>query len=583
MNVENFKNAITELSVAKGVDEETIFVALKDALEKAFLKSLGGGEDAKVYVDIDLDNGFITLAQLKAVVEDVTDDYLEITKDDAEEENEVKIEDIEDELSGLTKKDKEKKHDLEILLSKVKEAGEHITLGEYYPIYASLSDMTKTFMKAVMSLLHGRIVEAERGLLYEYYKDHIGELITGTVEKCDDKGCLIDVGRTKVELSKREMIGDEMFRAGDPIRVYIQEVKKKDDGKGAQVELTRSSAGFLKRLFEEEIHEIFDGTVLIKGVAREAGIKSKISVMSTNPDVDATGACIGQGGSRIQKIVAQLGNGKEKEKIDIIPYSVNPLLYVADSLKPVKALGVDVLDEDNKKVSVIVKDDDFSTALGKRGVNVRLARQLTGWDIGILKESEAKKDEIVYVTYDELKAQEEEMKVQKQRDDFLKKSKEDLEKKKEQEALAQKEGEAAPVVTSIDETSTIEEQPVVAETKPVVEEVKEKKPVEEVKEKPVETLEVKTTKTLEDLEKELANTKVQKSEKKPVQKKRPHHISDEEVERVKPNEVPQNMMPIYTKEELEEIEKEESNLDYDDNYDDIDLEDYDEYYDDDNR
>lgn len=575
MNVENFKNAITELSVAKGVDEETIFVALKDALEKAFLKSLGGGEDAKVYVDIDLDNGFITLAQLKAVVEDVTDDYLEITKDDAEEENEVKIEDIEDELSGLTKKDKEKKHDLEILLSKVKEAGEHITLGEYYPIYASLSDMTKTFMKAVMSLLHGRIVEAERGLLYEYYKDHIGELITGTVEKCDDKGCLIDVGRTKVELSKREMIGDEMFRAGDPIRVYIQEVKKKDDGKGAQVELTRSSAGFLKRLFEEEIHEIFDGTVLIKGVAREAGIKSKISVMSTNPDVDATGACIGQGGSRIQKIVAQLGNGKEKEKIDIIPYSVNPLLYVADSLKPVKALGVDVLDEDNKKVSVIVKDDDFSTALGKRGVNVRLARQLTGWDIGILKESEAKKDEIVYVTYDELKAQEEEMKVQKQRDDFLKKSKEDLEKKKEQEALAQKEGEAAPVVTSIEETSTIEKQPVVTETKPVVEEVKE--------EKPVETLEVKTTKTLEDLEKELANTKVQKTEKKPVQKKRPHHISDEEVERVKPNEVPQNMMPIYTKEELEEIEKEESNLDYDDNYDDIDLEDYDEYYDDDNR
>ncbi len=583
MNVENFKNAITELSAAKGVDEETIFVALKDALEKAFLKSLGGGEDAKVYVDIDLDNGFITLAQLKAVVEDVTDDYLEITKDDAEEENEVKIEDIEDELSGLTKKDKEKKHDLEILLSKVKEAGEHITFGEYYPIYASLSDMTKTFMKAVMSLLHGRIVEAERGLLYEYYKDHIGELITGTVEKCDDKGCLIDVGRTKVELSKREMIGDEMFRAGDPIRVYIQEVKKKDDGKGAQVELTRSSAGFLKRLFEEEIHEIFDGTVLIKGVAREAGIKSKISVMSTNPDVDATGACIGQGGSRIQKIVAQLGNGKEKEKIDIIPYSVNPLLYVADSLKPVKALGVDVLDEDNKKVSVIVKDDDFSTALGKRGVNVRLARQLTGWDIGILKESEAQKDEIVYVTYDELKAQEEEMKVQKQRDDFLKKSKEDLEKKKEQEALAQKEGEAAPVVTSIEETSTIEEQPVVTETKPVVEEVKEKKPVEEVKEKPVETLEVKTTKTLEDLEKELANTKVQKSEKKPVQKKRPHHISDEEVERVKPNEVPQNMMPIYTKEELEEIEKEESNLDYDDNYDDIDLEDYDEYYDDDNR
>lgn len=575
MNVENFKNAITELSVAKGVDEETIFVALKDALEKAFLKSLGGGEDAKVYVDIDLDNGFITLAQLKAVVEDVTDDYLEITKDDAEEENEVKIEDIEDELSGLTKKDKEKKHDLEILLSKVKEAGEHITLGEYYPIYASLSDMTKTFMKAVMSLLHGRIVEAERGLLYEYYKDHIGELITGTVEKCDDKGCLIDVGRTKVELSKREMIGDEMFRAGDPIRVYIQEVKKKDDGKGAQVELTRSSAGFLKRLFEEEIHEIFDGTVLIKGVAREAGIKSKISVMSTNPDVDATGACIGQGGSRIQKIVAQLGNGKEKEKIDIIPYSVNPLLYVADSLKPVKALGVDVLDEDNKKVSVIVKDDDFSTALGKRGVNVRLARQLTGWDIGILKESEAKKDEIIYVTYDELKAQEEEMKVQKQRDDFLKKSKEDLEKKKEQEALAQKEGEAAPVVTSVEETATIEEQPVVTETKPVVEEVKE--------EKPVETLEVKTTKTLEDLEKELANTKVQKTEKKPVQKKRPHHISDEEVERVKPNEVPQNMMPIYTKEELEEIEKEESNLDYDDNYDDIDLEDYDEYYDDDNR
>src|SRR5574344_2621176 len=141
------------------------------------------------------------------------------------------------------------------------------------------------------------------------------------------------------------MIGDEYFKVGDPIKVYIQEVKSAvpEEGKaprGPQIEVTRSSEGFLKRLFEEEIHEIYDGTVIIKGIAREAGVRSKVAVYSTNEDVDPTGACIGPGGSRIQKIVSQLGNGKDKEKIDISAYSDNPGLYIAESLRPAQVLGV---------------------------------------------------------------------------------------------------------------------------------------------------------------------------------------------------------------------------------------------------
>jgi N utilization substance protein A len=152
----------------------------------------------------------------------------------------------------------------------------------------------------------------------------------------------VNIGRTSVELTRREMIGDEYFKVGDPIKVYIQEVKEASQEvkgpRGPQIEVTRSSEGFLKRLFEEEIHEIYDGTVVIKGIAREAGVRSKVAVYSTNEDVDPTGACIGPGGSRIQKIVSQLGNGKDKEKIDIISWSSNPGLYIAESLRPSQVL-----------------------------------------------------------------------------------------------------------------------------------------------------------------------------------------------------------------------------------------------------
>ncbi|MBP5216205.1 MAG: transcription termination factor NusA, partial [Bacilli bacterium] len=318
MNNNAFKEALAELAKAKGISEEAIIEALRESLEKAYLRYLGGSKegllDPVVNVDIDPETGKITLENIKRVVLDVEDDYLEISEEDAN--------------AGLKKK-------------KYKP-------GDDFVIPCPVDQLTKLTAMSVKNLLRQKIAEAERAALYEVYKDRIGEMITGTVEKADDRSLLVDIGRTKVELSRRELIGDEFFKVGDQIKVYIQEVKsahteeKKEGAKprGPQIEVTRSSEGFLKRLFEEEIREIYDGTVVIKAIAREAGIRSKVAVTSANEDIDATGACIGPGGTRIQKVVAQLGNGKEKEKIDIINYSSNPACFIIEAVRPATVVGV---------------------------------------------------------------------------------------------------------------------------------------------------------------------------------------------------------------------------------------------------
>ena len=254
-----------------------------------------------------------------------------------------------------------------------------------------------------------RLAEAERVALYRIYKDHIGEMMVGTVEKSDDKTTTISIGRTTIELTRKELIGDEYFRIGDQIKVYIQEVRPAApiDGKpmrAPQIEATRSSEGFLKRLFEEEIHEIYDGTVVIKAIARKAGYRSKVAVSSNNEDVDATGACIGQGGSRIQKIVTQLGsNGHNKEKIDIINYSENPGLFVIEACRPDVVLGANVYPDDAEGpfAEVIVKDESLRKQKNGKDTNKQLAEKLTGYKIELIGESEAIAKKLQYVPTEE--------------------------------------------------------------------------------------------------------------------------------------------------------------------------------------
>nr|MCR4562168.1 S1 RNA-binding domain-containing protein [Bacilli bacterium] len=362
MNAEEFKQIIDTIAQEKGISHEAIIIALKEAMEKSYLKFIGGEEKvikdkdgnetvypaARVEVEIDEENGFISLCQVRTIVKEVEDDVLEIELDEAKDDYASSLEDFVEAKSLLKTKEKEKKREMDHIISLIKDGKKNLKLGKEYRSYCRLDDVTKTLAMSVQNVLKGKIAEAERMALYDLYKDHIGEMITGVVERADERGAIINIGRTTAELTRKEMIGDEYFKAGDSVKVYIQEVKstdKKTPLKGQQIEITRSSEGFLRRLFEEEIHEIFEGTVIIKGIARQAGVRSKVAVYSTNPDIDPTGACIGSHGARIQKIVASLGNAKDKEKIDIIPYSEVTALYLAESLRPAHVLGIKIVDE----------------------------------------------------------------------------------------------------------------------------------------------------------------------------------------------------------------------------------------------
>ena len=587
MDAEEFRSAVNSIAETKGIEASDVVSALKEALEKAYTKYLGGGDDAEVVATIDEENGAITVCQLKNVVEEVQDDYLEISLEDAKEDYEASLEHLKDEYDDIKKSKKvpqSKKNDYLFLIEKVKEEKDHLKYGEKYAMYAPLSEMGKLTINAVKATLKMRIAESERSALYDIYKDHIGEIITGRVEKYDEKSALINIGRTTVELTRKAMIGNEDFTTGDTVKVYIQEVKSvANDGKpqkGPQIEITRSSEGFLKRLFEEEIHEIFEGTVIIKGIAREAGVRSKVAVYSSLEDVDATGSCIGPGGSRIQKIVGQLGNSNDKEKIDVIAWSDNPGLFIAEALRPANVIGVAINEPDEEderpSATAIVKDEQLSVAIGKKGANARLANKLTGYSIDVITLSEAEAEGLKYTTVEDLKKTAEEEKKVKARAAFAAKSLEEAKKQEEEKPTEE--------VTPIIETVEVEEESV--EDAPVAENAPEEKKVEEtpapVVEKPVKpaepTIQVKTTKTIEDLEASLATSK--QSSKKPAKndykKKRPHQISDDEVEPLKPTEVTvaPEAMPIYTEEELAEIEKEEAEFEDED---DIDPELYDDY------
>ncbi len=591
-----FKAAIDMIAESKGISHEAVVYALKDAIEHAYIKYLGGGDDAMVEASIDEENGFITLAQKKYVKEEVEDDYLEISLEDAKEDAKETIEHLEESYEEADpRKEKDKRREIKNLISLVKAEEGEIAIGGLYSLYCPINELSKLTALSVKSLLKVKIAEAERTALYDIYKDHIGEMVSGVVEKADDRSAFIDIGRTTVELTRREMIGDEYFRVGETVKVYLQEVRQVGEhapkvAKGPQIMITRASEGFLKRLFEEEIHEVYDGTVIIKGVAREAGVRSKVAVTSMNDDVDPTGACIGPGGSRIQKVVSQLGNGKEKEKIDIIAWSENPALFIAESLRPAHVLGVKIVDLEalpRPTAIAVVKDDDFSLAIGKKGANARLADKLTGFHIDIKEESEATSENIIYTPYDELVKEVEEAKKAKEHEAFAKKSREEGAKKSMEsvdvlqetvvpEMSAEEEEEFEEVSKDV-ASNVVASEPKAVETPVVEEPAPAPKPVE----KPVE---VKTTVTLDALEKDLEESSKKKDAQpkgKWTKSKRPHQISENEVSRVAPAEMPKEAMPVYSEEELAQIAKEEEE-NAQSEYDEMDFDEYDDdsYYDD---
>ena len=559
INGEQFLQALDELEALKGINKLVIIRALKEAMIKGYKKQIGATDtDDNVRVNIDPETGNIEMYQVKNVVAEVEDDFLEISVEDA---NEV---------------DKKKKY----------------SVGDEFIIPASPDDLTKAVALSVKSILKQKLAEAEKDVLLEAFKDKIGTMITGKVEKADERGLSVNIGRASVYLPHNQMIGDERFKVGDPIKLFVSNV---DGGsKGARIVVSRASEGFLRCLFNEEIREIEDGLIVIKGIAREAGERSKVAVYTEDINVDPAGACIGPNGSRIQKIVGQLGNnGQSKEKIDIITYSDIPGLYIMEALKPARVVGINV-DPENKSALAVVKDDSFSLAIGKKGVNVRLAVKLTGYNIDIKTESQAAEEGIEFVTFEELQAQEQEAKSKAAYEKLAAQYQSQVSSKDVLPGLP--EGYVAPQDRSYNEEKNEElqealEQASEKEEVSVKEEAVEApapkaEPVKEeaapVKEEKEVKQAVKTTTSLEDLEKALSEDN--KQEKKTARKfnKKKKESDDEELSKGALDTSGAERMSIYTEEELREMEEEE-NREEEDYDEDVDYDDYDEYYDDDDR
>ena len=542
INVKEFNEALEQLEVAKGISRDTVLEALKEAMIKGFKKDIGD-DDAEVEVNIDPDKGVIEMFQVKHVVEDVEDDLLEI---------------------------------------EVKEAGKGYKAGDLYKIPASVENLRKAIVLSIKSVLRQKFAEAEKEILTEQFKDKVGTLITGKVEQIDDRGASINIGRTSVYMPRKQMIKDERFSVGDNIKLFVEKV---DSGtKGAHIVVTRASEGFLVALMTEEIHDIYDGTIVVKAAAREAGERSKVAVYSGDVNVDPAGTCIGPNGSRIQKVVSQLGEGTSKEKIDIISYTENTPLFIMEALKPARVAGIKV-DEENKSALVIVKDDSLSLAIGRKGVNARLAVKLTNYKIDIKTESEALEAGIEFTSVEEIEALELEAKATR----VAQAQRESLVYPSDIVIPGIPEGYVAPQARKYEEESNdfdsalqevAENEEAVAPVKPVEEAPKVEESVKEEEAAPAPAVEapkaqVKTTTTLEDLEKSLASSE-KKNEKKSRKSKSKSKDEDEEEKVVINNEGPR--MSIYTEEELKEMEEEDAAEDVVED-DDIDYDEYDDYYD----
>jgi N utilization substance protein A len=226
-----------------------------------------------------------------------------------------------------------------------------------------------------------RVREVERKKQYEEYKDRVGEIVNGIVKRTEYGNLMVDLGRAEALLRRDECIPRESFRNGDRVRAYIYDVR--EEPRGPQIFLSRTHPGFLAKLFAQEVPEIYDGIIEIKAVARDPGSRAKMAVVSRDSSIDPVGACVGMRGSRVQAVVAEL----QGEKIDIIPWSPDPATFIVNALAPAEVTKV-VLDDENRRCEVVVPDDQLSLAIGRRGQNVRLASQLTRWDIDILTEAE---------------------------------------------------------------------------------------------------------------------------------------------------------------------------------------------------
>ncbi|MCQ6280162.1 transcription termination factor NusA [Bacillus sp. EB600] len=338
-------DALNVLEREKGISRDVLVDAMEAALVSAYRRNFNQAQNVRI--DLNLDKGSMRVFARKEVVDQVFDPRLEISIEDAKQINpNYQVEDV-----------------VEL----------EVTPKNFGRIAAQTAKQVVT----------QRVREAERGIIYSEFIDREEDIMTGIVQRLDSKFIYVSLGKIEALLPVNEQMPNERYKPHDRIKVFITKVEKTT--KGPQIFVSRTHPGLLKRLFEIEVPEIYDGTVEIKSVAREAGDRSKISVHSDKLEVDPVGACVGPKGSRVQAVVNEL----KGEKIDIVKWSDDPVVFVANSLSPSKVLDV-IVNENDKATTVIVPDYQLSLAIGKRGQNARLAAKLTGWKIDIKSETDAR-------------------------------------------------------------------------------------------------------------------------------------------------------------------------------------------------
>lgn len=338
-------DALIFLEKEKGIDREVLIDAIEAALVSAYKRNFNQAQNVRV--DLNLDNGSMRVFARKEVVDEVFDSRLEISLEDAHEKDPA------------------------------------FEVGDIVELEVTPRNFGRIAAQTAKQVVTQRVREAERGIIYTEFVDREDDIMTGIVQRQDHRFIYVALGKIEALLPLNEQMPNESYKPHDRIKVYITKVERTT--KGPQIFVSRTHPGLLKRLFEVEVPEIFDGTVEIKSVSREAGDRSKISVHSDNDEVDAVGACVGAKGTRVQAIVNEL----KGEKIDIVEWSEDPTVFVANALSPSKVVDVQVKEED-KATTVVVPDYQLSLAIGKRGQNARLAAKLTGWKIDIKSETDAR-------------------------------------------------------------------------------------------------------------------------------------------------------------------------------------------------
>jgi len=336
----------------KAIEKDQVLEAMEQAIQKAGRSKYGYEHDIRA--TIDRKTGEITLMRYREVVEEIENPFTQLTLDEA------------------------------------RAIDPALKMGEFLTEVLPPIDFGRVAAQTAKQVIFQKVRDAERFRQYQEYKDRIGDIVNGIVKRIEFGNVFIELGKAEALLRRDEMIPRENFRVGDRVRAYIYDVR--EEPRGAQIFVSRSSPEFMAKLFMQEVPEIYDGIIEIKAVARDPGSRAKIAVTTADPSIDPVGACVGMRGSRVQAVVAEL----QGEKIDIIPWSGNPATFIVNALAPAEVAKV-VVDEESQRIDVVVPEDQLSLAIGRRGQNVRLASILSGWKIDILtedQESERRNEEV---------------------------------------------------------------------------------------------------------------------------------------------------------------------------------------------